>query len=93
LRIAPELAAVHFNLGNTLMRIHGRIFDAIAEYRAALRVDSNLVEAHNNLGYALAQIPGHRSEAIAECAEALRLRPDFEPARQLMAQLQAAPDR
>ena len=93
LRIAPELAAVHFNLGNTLMRIHGRIFDAIAEYRAALRVDSTLVEAHNKLGYALAQIPGHRSEAIAECAEALRLRPDFEPARQLMAQLQAAPDR
>jgi hypothetical protein len=38
----------------------------------------------------LAQIPGRLPEAIAECQAALRINPDFEPARQLMAQLRAA---
>jgi tetratricopeptide (TPR) repeat protein len=49
---------------------------AIAEYRAALRIEPNLAEAHFNLGTALAQTPALLPQAIAEYETALRIRPD-----------------
>jgi len=73
LRLKPDLAAVHVNLGNAL-DAEGRTKEAIAEYEEALRLKPDLAEAHNNLGNLLAG-EGRTDQAIAECTEALRLRP------------------
>ena len=49
--------ALRFNFGTALAGIPGRAPDAIAEYKAALRINPNYTDAHNNLGLALAGIP------------------------------------
>ena len=38
LRIEPDDADAHYNLGNALARMPGRLPEAIAEYQAALRI-------------------------------------------------------
>jgi tetratricopeptide (TPR) repeat protein len=38
LRIDPDLAETHYNLGNALSQLHGGVPDAIAQYEAALRI-------------------------------------------------------
>ena len=75
LRIQPDHAAAHNNLGNALSKTPGRLADAIAEYRTALRLDPSYAAAHNNLASALIQIPGHLPDAIAEYQAAVRLDP------------------
>ncbi len=54
---------------------HGELEEAIAEYRAAIRLVPEFCEAHNNLGSAL-QARGKLDEAIAEYRAAIRLKPD-----------------
>src|SRR5262249_37446003 len=49
--------------------------EAMAEYRAALRLQPDYAKAHTNLGIALAMV-GRLPEAVAELREAVRLRPD-----------------
>jgi tetratricopeptide (TPR) repeat protein len=88
LRIDPDSATVHFNLGNVFQTM-GRLEDALAEYQASLRIDPDTAEVHYELAYALARMPGHLAQAIAECREMLRIRPNDEPGRQLMASLLA----
>ncbi len=73
----PGNARAHDNLGLLLARQPGRLNDAIAEYRAALRLDPVFTRAHFNLGLALAQVPGRLDEAIAEYHAALQLEPDL----------------
>ena len=67
----------------------GRLPEAIAEYRLALRIKPDAVDAHYELAYALAQIPGRVPEAISECQDLLRISPDDGPARELLASLLA----
>ncbi len=74
--VCPDGARPHYNLGNALMRIPGRLPDAIAEYQAALWIRPDDADAHNNLGNALSGIPGRLPDAIAEYQTALRIRPD-----------------
>ena len=52
MRLKPDFAGAHFNLGNVLQGM-GRNYDAVAQYREALRYDPASVDAHNNLGVAL----------------------------------------
>jgi tetratricopeptide (TPR) repeat protein len=73
-----------------LEHIPYRLPEAIAEYRAALRIEPDFVEAHVNLGNTLARTPGRMEEAIAEYEAALRIRPDL-PLRQVMDRLRAGP--
>ena len=54
LRINPDYAEAHNNLGNALAS-QGKFAEAIAEYTAALRINPDYAEAHNNLGNALAR--------------------------------------
>ena len=51
LRINPDLAQAHFNLGNALSQLPGRLPDALAEYEAALRItpDPELRQMVNRL--------------------------------------------
>jgi tetratricopeptide (TPR) repeat protein len=55
----------------------GQTAEAIAEYRAALKIKPDYAEAHFNLGNLLSQIPGHDQEAAAEYEAVLRSRPDL----------------
>jgi len=73
----PDNAMAHSNLGTILDTVPGCEPDAIAEYRAALRINPGLVETHYNLGLALAKTLGGQTEAIDEFRAALRLNPAF----------------
>ena len=73
LRIKPDYAVAHVNLGNCLFTT-GHLEEAISNYRGALQIDPDYAIAHNDLGYAL-QRAGRLSEATAEYREALRIDP------------------
>jgi len=77
LRLKPDYAEAHNDLGSAWAQMPGRLADAIAEFRAALAAKPEFPEAHFNLANALARIPGRQSEAIAQYEAALRLRPDY----------------
>ncbi len=76
LRIKPDHATAHYNLGNALAAMPGRLNDAITHYEEALRLKPNNAEQHNNLGNALVRVPGRINEAIAHYETALRLKPN-----------------
>src|SRR5262245_66083070 len=63
----------HFKQGRDLYR-EGDLDGAIAEYRTAVRLDSNNVKAHYNLGVVLGT-KGDLDGEIAEYRAALRLDP------------------
>jgi len=77
LRIRPNYAEAHNNLGSAWAQMPDRLADAIAEFRAALAAKPEFPEAHFNLANALARIPGRQIEAIAQYEAALRLRPAY----------------
>ena len=64
----------HFELGFTLQNI-GDLQGAIAEYRAALRLNPSHANAHYNLGVVL-QDMGKPTEAAKEFRESLRFLPE-----------------
>jgi tetratricopeptide (TPR) repeat protein len=88
LRLKPDSALAHFQLGNGYHKI-GRLAEAIAEYRASIEIEPDVPEVHYELAYALAQIPGRLPEALAECRRMLELKPGDGPGQQLMASLMA----
>jgi ferric-dicitrate binding protein FerR (iron transport regulator)/tetratricopeptide (TPR) repeat protein len=65
---------LHNNLGNGLMA-KGRLDEAIAQYREAIRLYKDHPIAHHNLGNAL-MAKGRRDEAVAEYREAIRIQQD-----------------
>ena len=75
--VCPGSAKAHYNLGNALAKLPGRLPDAIAEYQVSLRIEPDYAEAHFNLGNALSQLPGHLPDAIAEYQAALRINPEY----------------
>jgi len=72
---SPKKARPQNRLGVMLVR-HGRLDDAMACYREALRIEPEFAEAHNNLGVALAK-QEKLDEALAHYGEALRNRPRY----------------
>jgi tetratricopeptide (TPR) repeat protein len=69
LRLKPDDAQAHSNLGVALRRI-GRNEEAIAQYNEALRLKPDDAEALYNLGNALAD-QGRSAEALAHYQKAL----------------------
>lgn len=67
--INRRIAAYHSNLGNALKEI-GRLDEAVAAYRMALRLQPAYPEAHYNLGGALLAL-GHRAAALGAFRQAL----------------------
>ena len=52
IRLKPDYAEAHSNLGNAL-RAMGQLDEAIAAYRQAIRLQPDLADAHVNLGNVL----------------------------------------
>ncbi len=74
LRLKPDLAGAHNNLGN-VFTAQGKLPEAVASYERALRFRPHYFEAHYNLGNAL-RVQGRLTEAMASLQRALHLRPD-----------------
>jgi tetratricopeptide (TPR) repeat protein len=70
-------AIPHNNLANALLNQPGRLPDAIAEYKDALKISPADARAHYNLGNAVLRQPGRLPEAISEYQAAIRDRPEF----------------
>jgi protein O-mannosyl-transferase len=83
LRLRPDYADAHNNLGVALTQIPGRASEARDHFQAAVKFDPGSANAHLNLGVALSQIPGHLPEAIAQLEASYRLHPDPELRRQI----------
>ncbi len=73
----PSNERARNNLGNVLAGRAGRLDDAIAEYREAVRLRPTYAEAQFNLGCALERSAGGTGEAIAAYRSAIALKPDF----------------
>lgn len=72
-RLVPDDAAAHNNLGLALMRA-GHHEEAAREHREAIRLNPNLAAAHFNLGISLAAL-GRADEAMAAYETSLRIFP------------------
>ena len=68
-------ALAHYNLGLARFR-DGRLDEAIADYREALKIKPDYVEAQVNLGVALCE-RGQAAEAIVHYRRALEIKPDY----------------
>lgn len=75
LRIKPDLAEAHNNVGLCLAR-YELCGTAIPHFETALRIHPGMVVAHNNLGLCLTRI-GQYGAAIEHLVTALRLQPNF----------------
>ncbi|TAN86150.1 MAG: tetratricopeptide repeat protein, partial [Phormidium sp. SL48-SHIP] len=82
IQLNPEYALAYYNLG-TALSDQGKLDEAIAAYRTALRLPdeqgtrgSAHTLAHNALGYALQQ-QGNLQEAISQYQTAIQLDPEF----------------
>ena len=64
IRVRPELAEIHVNLGKALGAA-GRKEDAAASFLAAARLNSRHADAHFSLGLVLAQLGRHQDAADA----------------------------
>ena len=70
----PDVPANHDNLGLALS-VQGKLDEAIAEFRTAIRLHPNKAVGHINLGKALHN-QGKLDDAIAEYRATIRLQPD-----------------
>ncbi len=75
IRLQPDDAGAHNNLGNALAD-QGKLDEAVAAYRTAIRLQPDDAGAHHNLGTAL-EGQGKVDEAVAEFRTAIRLQPDL----------------
>jgi hypothetical protein len=65
LRMKPDYAEAHNNLGIQLASLPGRGDEALAHFEAAVRLRPDLAGAQFNLGVALSKVGGRTAEAIS----------------------------
>ena len=75
IKINPNLAEVHYNLGVLLERLK-RHDEAEKEYREVIKINPNYMAAHYNLGNLLADLKRY-DEAEKEYRETIRINPYF----------------
>jgi tetratricopeptide (TPR) repeat protein len=93
-RLKPDYADGHNNLGNALSRMPDGQAEAVREFEAAVALEPLMWQAHGNLGRVLSDEPGRLGEAVAELGTALKLAPpDGTEAADLHARLGAALER
>src|SRR5215472_12944629 len=67
---------VYFSNLGVVLNDQGKLEEAIAAYRQAIRIKPDFAEAYSNLGNSLSD-QGKIDEAIAAYRQAIRIRPDF----------------
>lgn len=72
----PNSWMTHNNLGIVYAE-QGRLPEAIAEFKASLRIKPDHGKAHMNLGNVLRQMPGRMADAITEYQIALQFEPNL----------------
>jgi Flp pilus assembly protein TadD len=82
-RLRPDGADAHYNLGCALERKPGGLGDAVAQYREALRLEPDLAQGWHNLGASLYHM-GNLPAAAAAFREELRCSPDDAAAQQAL---------
>ena len=75
LRIKPDWAEAHNNLGLTLNKL-GQQAEALSHFREALRLNPSLAEAHNGLGETFFQ-QGKFDLAVEQYRQALEANPEY----------------
>jgi tetratricopeptide (TPR) repeat protein len=75
LRMNPDFADGHFNLGDVLAKV-GRPEEAETEFRAAMRLKPGQPDVYNNLGFVLAARKRY-PEALTNYLQALKLLPNY----------------
>jgi Flp pilus assembly protein TadD len=75
IKLTPQDAEAHNNLGNTLKEL-GRLEEAEASYTQAIALKPDYAEAHSNLGITLKEL-GRLEEAEASYTQAIALKPDY----------------
>jgi tetratricopeptide (TPR) repeat protein len=75
--------AAHYDLGSLFLELD-QTEEAIAAFRASLKLTPNSAQTHNNLGIALG-IQGRLDDAIGHFEEALRIQPRFVDAERNLA--------
>ncbi|MGV8058038.1 MAG: tetratricopeptide repeat protein [Smithellaceae bacterium] len=83
IRINPGDSDAHNNLGIILEQHYKKYDDAIYHYRQALKKQPDNFGVHYNMGLTLVQ-KGSLEEAIKHFRTAVYLKPDYEPARQML---------
>ncbi|RZB36213.1 MAG: hypothetical protein SRB2_02372 [Desulfobacteraceae bacterium Eth-SRB2] len=83
LRIKPDYAIAHYNLGNALAK-QGQTDKTIEHYLEALRIQPNYVNAHNSLGMALLEKKNY-DKAMLHFTKALKINPKGITARNNLA--------
>lgn len=89
--LQPDFAPAYFALGVLLSRDPQRLDACIDAFQAVVALDPGSFEAQFNLGLMLARVPWRSGEALLHVEEALKLRPDSQPAREMVERLRAAP--
>jgi len=74
IRINPDYAKAHLELGNTYMNL-GRNTEAIEAHRQAIRISPDYVDAHLGVGNAYYNL-GRLTDAIEAYKQAIRIKPD-----------------
>jgi len=78
IRRDPSVWMAHNSLGNVVLKRPGRLDEAIAQYREAIRLKPDSAEANNNLGLALlhtGDLASRLPEALELLERAVRLNP------------------
>jgi tetratricopeptide (TPR) repeat protein len=81
IRLDPENADAHFNLGNTFAQ-RGKLRDAVICYQEAIAIDPNFAQVYFNLGVLLLPIDKQLEDAIDMLRAAVDLKPDWAEAHQ-----------
>ena len=74
-KLAPQDAVAHYNLGNTLQEL-GRLDDAETSFRQAIALKPEFAEAFYNLGNTLQEL-GRLDDAETSFRQAIALKPDY----------------
>jgi arylsulfatase A-like enzyme/Tfp pilus assembly protein PilF len=85
-KVKPDLGKAHYFLGLVYFQ-QNRLKEAIGAFKQAILYDSNRAEAHFNLGFIYEQ-QNDLQQAMKEYQAALDIKPDFDPARQMLQRLQ-----
>lgn len=75
LKLKPDFANGHYNLGN-ILRDMGNLDEAISSYEKTIKIDSKFFMAFNNLGMILQSLKRYE-ESIKNYQTAIKIKPDF----------------